>query len=1177
MSSGKRSITITIKPSAPPVGVTPIPLNIPIVPIVPTRATIPVKLKPKKKPIVVKLKPIPAKIKVKVVPITPINWNNIQKRAKGSKIDPKELALLWPKNKSERPTTWAPIDEFIQNLKAIKAQYGTEGAEFFTGSYVDSGDISTVGDYEAFLEKSKVQEFFRGMKEGEKRTYHLVDANFEVTSKLSAVEVLRAFLEEISGNKKEKYLVAGPDGTWIPLNAQKIANLNEAIGSFLSRPDKEMNTSDEELAAAFAAMLSITIWRVPKWGMGKGQRDESNSGFFPFYNTTDIDLTRQQIITGKEENPEKIMNDSCFIYALKMSNLFTEQELEKIRINCRTRDLSGKKIAEVARSFGFTIVQRRMDKRNKPETKTFNGGKDRVVQIGKMEEHFFLNEDIIDEDGTTKPAFDVIRRLLKENKFSSMPMMDCIEYTNEYYKNHEREIESLQLRHPTVVHNKNGKAIYKYFDYRPATQAVAGDETEENYDDLFDDDDSYDAKKSRWIKQKKLERELKKIQLYMERKIWVADFEAYFRKSANEKYTFDQLPILLIAECLGTFKEIQDGKPNISSYEWFKPSANDISTWFDMMGETNIIYFHNLGYDITQLLQILPKEAVVDEFIPAGTSVLSCKIKYKGKLIEFRCSFKLITLSIEKLAKAYLPDKQIIKEMCPYELYNSDTINTDRIDLQLVKDFYGDKFDEFMITAKDYCDEKSFFLHSYNSFYCKRDVEILRLSILKFYQMIKEDFKMVCFDYLTAPSFADAFFKKEGCFDGVYEFAGAPQIFMRRAVVGGRCMTRDNKPQHITGRILDQDNNSLYPAAMSRIDGYPVGIPDVLEPINENDYFNYDQIRGKYVYYIVEINIKNVKNKLSFPLLSVINQDGVRINTNEISGKMVIDRYALEDAIEHQGLQFDIIRGYGWTEVNNKINEVIKGVYATRVEYKKQKEYGPDGNPKQEICKLIMNASYGKTIMNAIDKDHRIVDDENMIKVINNNFQNITSIHKIGETDRWSISALRKTNNHFTRVQCGCAILSMSKRIMNEPMCLAEKIGAMIWYQDTDSMQITENDYFRLEKAFEEKYGRILTGKGLGQFSSDYKDELIGVEGYYLSKKLYAVRFNKPDKEGHLYHLRAKAIPQKLMKWEDYPVILSGGTVAKNLLECTPGIRTTYLQARIIKDFTRNISLKRYN
>ena len=59
-------------------------------------------------------------------------------------------------------------------------------------------------------------------------------------------------------------------------------------------------------------------------------------------------------------------------------------------------------------------------------------------------------------------------------------------------------------------------------------------------------------------------------------------------------------------------------------------------------------------------------------------------------------------------------------------------------------------------------------------------------------------------------------------------------------------------------------------------------------------------------------------------------------------------------------------------------------------------------------------------------------------------------------------------------------------------MCLAEDIGALIYYTDTDSMHIEDrfvcgkNDSL-LGQAFRGKYGRELIGKQLGQFHTDFE------------------------------------------------------------------------------------------
>jgi hypothetical protein len=122
---------------------------------------------------------------------------------------------------------------------------------------------------------------------------------------------------------------------------------------------------------------------------------------------------------------------------------------------------------------------------------------------------------------------------------------------------------------------------------------------------------------------------------------------------------------------------------------------------------------------------------------------------------------------------------------------------------------------------------------------------------------------------------------------------------------------------------------------------------------------------------------------------------------------------------------------------------------------------------------------------------------------------------------------------------------------MNEVMCLAEDIGALIYYTDTDSMHIEdrfvcgENDSL-LGQAYKEKYGRELIGKQLGQFHTDFdfggsysivdkvlvpckdesKGDIVATESIFLGKKAYIDRI-KDEKGAEAFHIRLKGICPK--------------------------------------------------
>ena len=157
-----------------------------------------------------------------------------------------------------------------------------------------------------------------------------------------------------------------------------------------------------------------------------------------------------------------------------------------------------------------------------------------------------------------------------------------------------------------------------------------------------------------------------------------------------------------------------------------------------------------------------------------------------------------------------------------------------------------------------------------------------------------------------------------------------------------------------------------------------------------------------------------------------------------------------------------------------------------------------------------MNSCYGKTIEKPVDKELvYIKGEENIKKYIKKNYNAITEIIQIKDSDISAIKQVVPIDQHFNFSLLGIQVLSMSKRIMNEVMCLAYDIGCKIYYQDTDSMHIVKEDLERLEHAFEEKYHRPLKGTNLGQFHTDFasftgrEDVQHAIESIFLMKKMY--------------------------------------------------------------------------
>jgi hypothetical protein len=333
-------------------------------------------------------------------------------------------------------------------------------------------------------------------------------------------------------------------------------------------------------------------------------------------------------------------------------------------------------------------------------------------------------------------------------------------------------------------------------------------------------------------------------------------------------------------------------------------------------------------------------------------------------------------------------------------------------------------------------------------------------------------------------------------------------------------MCADNKKHFIQTEkedlVQDFDAVSLYPSAMMRlycVEGVPILMPDGM---------SYEELRTKTAF-IVEIEITKIKKHYQFPLIAAYstgaeNQKVLNwADGSDVIGKrIVVNDIALEDLIKFQGIEFNIIRGYYWT--GNKdytVQKVVSELFERRKQYKKE------GNPLEQIYKLLLNNLYGKSIQKPIDFDYKFIKgEENMSKYRRKNYLKIIDYSKVSnygygirqQKDIYCFKEAKSIVNYFNNVLFGSHVLAMSKRIMNEVMCLGEDIGCQMYYQDTDSFFLKQNDLNKLEKAFEEKYQRKLIGKDMGQFHSDFtsrdgRSDVVGAtECLFIRKKLYCCR-----------------------------------------------------------------------
>lgn len=618
----------------------------------------------------------------------------------------------------------------------------------------------------------------------------------------------------------------------------------------------------------------------------------------------------------------------------------------------------------------------------------------------------------------------------------------------------------------------------------------------------------------------------------------------------------------------------------------------------DVLEDNSLTYFHNLAYDGRFLAKYGIKQC-----IKKGGKLMSFKISYKGKNLQFRDSWAMISSKLSDFP-AMFGIKDIQKELYPYNYYTQERVakNVGIIDeagkYEIVPwgeeeyKLFNDNIDKIPGCR---ISENEFNMELYCKFYCEQDVNILKIGHTTFRDLVEQELQLDIDKSISISSLANKYFELNvySKISELYEFSGVVREYIQGCVKGGRCMTRQNKKWHCTEKLYDYDACSLYPSAVHRLKlatGKPIVIPP--EWLGDSKYLlqhsmdeqQLEPSEDKFISaFIVDIEITKVGKELAFPIIMKKTKNG-NSNCNECCS-MRVDNYELEDLIKFQQIEFTIKQGYYWTGVKSDLfSKEMKRIYDLRVQYKKQK------NPLQLVLKLLMNSTYGKTIQKPIKSElvykqiKKVKGDKCYDEAARYNKKNAALIKEYynisGNIVCFDVN--KSFDDFFVPNLIGVQILSMSKRIMNEVMCLAEDLGIMIYYQDTDSMHIPVDKVPILEAAYLEKYGRVLRGSDMGQFHPDFESDKISgdlksVESYFLGKKAYCDKVMNDQGEID-YHLRLKGIPNNLLEseYEDplelYKFMFEGGEYKFNLLKLRPSFEMTKdMKIKTRTEFTRRI------
>ena len=619
---------------------------------------------------------------------------------------------------------------------------------------------------------------------------------------------------------------------------------------------------------------------------------------------------------------------------------------------------------------------------------------------------------------------------------------------------------------------------------------------------------------------------------------WYADFEADVTGEVHKPFMVCVQPDSGVKSRTATFR-----------------GENCAQKLLDYLPNGAVVYFHNLRYDFS----MIKDHGSIMSILKKGNKIMNAKINYHNKTIRFRDTLVMLNCKLSAIPSMFHLDVNVKKEIFPYKYYTLDKLKENRgviseCGLNEDKEWTTEDKETFIknIDSIRGCrlSDNEFDMYKYAEFYCQQDVTILRLGFEKFCEDFYYEFEIQPKEFVSISALANEVFRQRVYVPNgnLYEYGGIVQKFIQKAVHGGRCMCAFNKKWKLDLKLTDYDAVSLYPSAMSRL--YTVeGTPEVFKFIDKaTGSDNHEMIDNNVIHksipeflsnktaYVVEIKITKVNKHYAFPLI-VQKKDGLNLNDDNIQEdvNMFVDDIYLEDLVKFQKIEFKVIRGYYWTgKKDYTIQEEIRRIFNKRVEYKNEiQPDGSKGNPLQTLYKLIMNSCYGKCIQKPVEYDLKFKHGKEEIeKYASKNYDYIDE--EISVNDNTSMFKVCKSlDKSFSNTLLGVHILSMSKRIMNEVMCLAYDLKCHIYYQDTDSFMIEIDDLPRLEEAYESLYHRKLRGTDLGCFHPDFEpingEVPISVQSVFLMKKMYVHKLMNSKGEVD-YHLRGKGLTQQSIK-----------------------------------------------
>ena len=613
-----------------------------------------------------------------------------------------------------------------------------------------------------------------------------------------------------------------------------------------------------------------------------------------------------------------------------------------------------------------------------------------------------------------------------------------------------------------------------------------------------------------------------------------------------------------------------------------------------------ILFFHNLKFDKA----VIQSDCKIYSCCEKGGQIYEFSVLLPSSRILVCCrdSYKHISQPISSFQKVFDLPQDISKkeEGVIYEFFRQETrgqrVTLSRYIAATPRFFaetdqeYNNKCRENQAAVVRACcnlgvlldyevdsAELSFFPDQLYKRYLQYDIltlaeglKIYRRNMIKVYQNIVGDTKITPepLTKMTSSAFSRMVFEDSGATEGLFQYRASLRRYIMSSVRGGRCTPHPSfRGKEIPHNVFYFDGVSLYPSSFVQqvklAGGFPKGPAIPLSPDQCEAGLDF-LLDPSVSYAIVTVRILDIPRKLVFtpPIIAYKNPNDPSESLQYIQDlpngqpfEVTVGLLDLLEYIKFHQIRFILLHGCYWD--NQYGDNDIAGSVMTKFHEirKRHKPKGPE--PKDALSnayKLCSNSIYGTTIMSPSDSTSEFWDmdditEDNLPLKLMNIFDSIQEVLCLGK----SLQVKRESYDAaFTFCLIGSIVLSRSRWIMNGLWAACERVGAYIFYTDTDSVWIPKDKLPAIETEYNsERADRKmppLIGGELCQFHNDIDpksfgslwrptynaDHIFATSMFIVARKVYLLKTAFVTPEGMTIRgisYKCKGLPKSALEW----------------------------------------------